>query len=95
VIRRLEEHDVPVGRIYTAADMVDDAHFLARDMVLRRTAAEGWEVPMTGVVPKFSRTPGGVASTGPRLGEHTAEVLGCLAAVSGDELQALRDSGVV
>src|SRR6185437_15436010 len=31
--------------------------------------------PMIGVVPKFSRTPGGVAATGPSLGEHTREVL--------------------
>jgi formyl-CoA transferase len=32
-------------------------------------------VPMSGVVPRFSRTPGSVRTTGPALGEHTDEVL--------------------
>lgn len=95
VIAILEDHGVPVGRIYTAADMVDDAHFLARDMVLRRSTPEGWEIPMNGIVPKFSRTPGEVVTTGPRLGEHTVEVLARLAAASEDELRSLADDGVI
>jgi crotonobetainyl-CoA:carnitine CoA-transferase CaiB-like acyl-CoA transferase len=66
---------VPAGRVYTAADMLHDPHYLARDMVLRATARAGFEVPMTGVVPRFSRTPGGVADVGAELGEHTAEVV--------------------
>ena len=48
---------------------------------------DGWEVPMSGVVPKFSRTPGSVDRTGPELGEHTADVLGELAGVDGTELE--------
>ena len=95
VIAVLEDHGVPVGRIYTAADMVDDAHFLARDMVLRRPVPEGWEVPMNGIVPKFSRTPGDVVTTGPLLGEHTVEVLARMASASEDELRSLADDGVI
>ena len=65
---------VPAGRVYTAADMVADAHYAAREMVLRRTARAGFELPMTGIVPRFSRTPGAVRDVGPGLGEHTEEV---------------------
>jgi formyl-CoA transferase len=43
-------------------------------MVLRATARAGFEVPMTGIVPRFSRTPGAVRDVGPALGEHDAEV---------------------
>lgn len=67
----LAEHGVPAGRVYTAPDMLADEHFAARDMVLRRTSRAGFEVPMTGVVPRFSRTPGSVRDVGPALGEHT------------------------
>jgi formyl-CoA transferase/succinyl-CoA--D-citramalate CoA-transferase len=95
VIAVLEGGGVPVGRIYTAADMVRDAHFLARDMVVRRQVAQGWEVPMNGVVPKFSRTPGGITHTGPALGEHTDAVLTDLTGISDAELRALRDAGVI
>jgi formyl-CoA transferase len=70
----LAEHSVPAGRVYTAADMLTDPHYLARDMVLRATARAGFEVPMTGVVPRFSRTPGAVSDVGPDLGEHTEQV---------------------
>jgi crotonobetainyl-CoA:carnitine CoA-transferase CaiB-like acyl-CoA transferase len=70
----LADHSVPAGRVYTAADMLTDPHFLARDMVLRATARAGFSLPMTGVVPRFSRTPGAVADVGAHLGEHTADV---------------------
>jgi crotonobetainyl-CoA:carnitine CoA-transferase CaiB-like acyl-CoA transferase len=74
LLTRLAEAGVPGGRVYTAPDMIDDPHYLAREMVLRATARAGFELPMTGIVPKFSRTPGSVRDVGPELGEHTAEV---------------------
>src|SRR4029077_2972398 len=70
VLVTLEEHGVPGGRIFTAADMLTDPQYLARDMVRRITSAQGWDVPMTGVVPRFSATPGTIRHAGPRLGEH-------------------------
>ncbi len=76
----LAEHGVPAGRVYTAPDMITDPHYLARDMVVRRTARAGFETPMNGIVPRFSRTPGSVRDVGPDLGEHTDEVRAELAA---------------
>ena len=70
----LADHSVPAGRVYTAADMLTDPHYLAREMVQRATARAGFDLPMTGVVPRFSRTPGTIRDVGPALGEHTAEV---------------------
>jgi crotonobetainyl-CoA:carnitine CoA-transferase CaiB-like acyl-CoA transferase len=68
----LREHGVPAGRVYTAADMLTDEHYRARDMVQRRVARTGITTPMLGVVPKFSRTPGSIGDVGPDLGEHTS-----------------------
>lgn len=68
------EHGVPAGRVYTANDMLVDDHYAARDMVLRATARAGFDLPMTGVVPRFSRTPGTVRDVGPDLGEHDIEI---------------------
>jgi len=45
-------------------------------MVLRATSRTGLETPMTGIVPRFSRTPGRVRDVGPDLGEHTDDVIG-------------------
>jgi len=64
-------HSVPTGRVYTAAEMVDDPHYLAREMVRQITSRQGIGLPTLGVVPKFSRTPGSISDVGPLLGEHT------------------------
>jgi formyl-CoA transferase len=64
-------------------------------MVVRAAARAGYEVPMPGVVPKFSRTPGGVADVGPELGEHTEQVLRELAGVDDGEWRSLVAQGTV
>ena len=95
LLERLNDGGVPAGRIFTAADMVTDPHYAAREMVLRLASQQGWTVPMTGVVPKFSATPGEVRTTGAALGAHTREVLSELAGAGSDELAALEAAGVI
>jgi formyl-CoA transferase len=67
----LRAHTVPAGRVYTAADMLRDEHYSAREMIERHVSRTGIDTPMLGVVPKFSRTPGSISDVGPELGEHT------------------------
>lgn len=74
LLERLRHAGVPAGRVYTAADMLADDHYAARGMIVRKTARAGFDLPMTGIVPRFSRTPGSIRDVGPALGEHTAEV---------------------
>jgi formyl-CoA transferase len=94
VLATLDEHGVPAGRIFTAPDMLTDPQYLARDMVRRVTTTQGWEVPMTGVVPRFTETPGAIRHPGPTLGQHTDEVLAELVGLGCDELAQLRADGV-
>ena len=71
LLELMKHHSVPAGQVYTATEMVDDPHYLAREMVQRITSRQGVELPTLGVVPKFSRTPGSIRDSGPTLGEHT------------------------
>ena len=86
---------MPAGRVYTPSDMVADPHYAARAMVVRAASRAGYEVPMPGVVPKFSRTPGDIADVGPELGEHTEPVLRELAGVGDAEWSTLVAEGTV
>jgi formyl-CoA transferase len=95
LLAQLSSHSVPAGRVYTPADVMVDPHYAARAMVVRAASRAGYEVPMPGVVPKFSRTPGGIADVGPRLGEHTEPVLRELAGVSDAEWSRLLADGTV
>ncbi|MCD0502590.1 CaiB/BaiF CoA transferase family protein [Bordetella petrii] len=67
--------DVPVGKIYSVADMFADPQFIARGMIEQHRFPDGAPVKLPAVVPRLSETPGGTRWLGPRLGEHTEEVL--------------------
>jgi formyl-CoA transferase len=93
VLKVLDEAEVPSGRIYSIADIANDLHFHARGMIERHKLGER-DLLLPGVVPKLSDTPGGTRWIGPRLGEHTDEVLGALG-YGPDEIDALRARKVV
>jgi formyl-CoA transferase len=86
--------DVPASRIYSVADMVRDAQFQARGMFEQAALPDGMPMKIPAVVPKLSATPGGTRWLGPRLGEHTDDVLGELG-YDADAIAALRQDGVI
>lgn len=90
----LQAADVPCGRVYTAADIAEDPHYRARQMIETRQLPDGQPVSLPGIVPKLSVTPGETRWVGPTLGEHTAEVLGRFG-IGKDELRALQAAGIV
>jgi crotonobetainyl-CoA:carnitine CoA-transferase CaiB-like acyl-CoA transferase len=94
VLSALEAAEVPAGRIYSVADIVSDPHYQARDMLLNAELPGGVSVKMPGIVPKLSETPGAVNWQGPRLGQHTDDILGSLGLTIAD-IQRLKTSGVV
>tara|TARA_B100001059_G_scaffold26987_1_gene21663 strand:- start:239 stop:1477 length:1239 start_codon:yes stop_codon:yes gene_type:complete len=75
VLKVLEQADVPASKIYSAADMVTDPQYLAREMFLNATLPDGKAFKIPGIVPKLSDTPGSAEWTGPALGEHTDSIL--------------------
>jgi formyl-CoA transferase/succinyl-CoA--D-citramalate CoA-transferase len=95
VIAIMTGHRVPCGRVYTAGDVLEDEHYRARHMILRLASASGQLIPMPGVVPRFSRTPGSVRTPGPRLGDDTDEVLKTVAGYDGSEIDAFRADQVI
>ncbi|WP_336487517.1 CaiB/BaiF CoA transferase family protein [Methylobacterium nigriterrae] len=90
----LDAADVPAGRIYSVADIVDDPHYAARDMILDTELPGGTHVRMPGIVPKLSETPGAVRWPGPALGAHTDAVLADLG-YDPAAIRRLRDAGAV
>ena len=75
VLDVLDKAAVPSGRIYSIADIVADMQYQARSMIEKHGLGDNKEVWLPGIVPKLSLTPGGTKWIGPKLGEHTADVL--------------------
>jgi formyl-CoA transferase len=85
---------VPAGKIYTAKDIHGDPHYRARDMILRQSTRDGYEIDVPGVVPKLSATPGTLRSSAPHLGDDTDAVLAEVG-LGAVDIAALRAKGVV
>ncbi len=94
VLEVLEKAQVPSGKVYDAADIVKDAHYLARGMIEQHQLADGKPVKLPGIVPKLSETPGETAWLGAALGAHNAEVLGALG-YSEMQQRELKQRGVI
>jgi len=90
----LQAADVPVSRIYSVADMFSDAQFSARNMIEQSALPDGTPLKVPAVVPKLSATPGATSWLGPRLGEHTEEILRRLGHDQA-AIAALRAQGVI
>jgi formyl-CoA transferase len=89
----LEKAEVPSGRIYSIADIAADLHYQARGMIERHKLGDH-DLLLPGIVPKLSATPGATRWIGPKVGEHTDEVLRALG-YDDARLQSLRASGAV
>ncbi len=94
VLKVLEQAEVPSGKIYDIADIVNDTHYQAREMIREFRLGDGKPVKFPGIVPRLSETPGETRWVGPALGEHTAEILGSLG-YSAEQQQDLKRRGVV
>ncbi len=94
--RALNEAGVICGPIYTIADIFEDEHFRARDMLLEHDDPEFGKYLGPGLVPKFSETPSELRWSAPwQEGSHNADVYCGLLGLSRDDLAALREQGVI
>ena len=91
----LERNGVPCGLIYTAADMLEDPHFKAREAIVELPHKDFGSIRMQNVAPRLSRTPGAVRHAGPDLGEHTDHVLRDILSATEDRIEELRAAGIV
>ncbi len=93
--RQLEEAGVPASRIFTVADIFEDPHYQARDMLVDVEDDDLGPVTLTGIVPKLSETPGHIRWTGRETGADTTSVLIEELGLDQAEIDDLADQGIV
>lgn len=89
-----EEAGVTAAPVYDIAQFLEDPHVQERGIVVEAPDAEMGTVPMHDVVPRLSRTPGGLRRPAPAIGEHNDEIYGRIG-YSPERLAALRAQGTI
>jgi crotonobetainyl-CoA:carnitine CoA-transferase CaiB-like acyl-CoA transferase len=95
VQQQLVAAEVPVARVNTIADIFEDQHYRAREMLLRIPHPILGSVTMAGVVPKLSATPGSIDKAGPAIGADTRDVLKTELGIDDAQVDRLAAKGVV
>ncbi len=91
----MNEHGIPNGPIYRAPEMLEDAHFKAREAIVEVAHPVFGSLKMQNVMPKLSATPGKIKWVGPTHGEHTDEVLGGLLGYDSETMSQWRENGII
>ncbi len=89
------EGEAAIAPIYSIADIVEDPQYLARETIVRVPHPKLGSVLMQNVIPRLSDTPGKIRHPGPEIGEHNDEVYCGELGLSQEELDELRQEGVI
>ena len=95
VERELGAHDVTFTRIYTMADIFNDPHYHAREMLASIPDEDLGSVTVAAPVPRLSRTPGSISKSGGRVGRDTREVLRDVLGLAAEEIERLERNNVI
>jgi crotonobetainyl-CoA:carnitine CoA-transferase CaiB-like acyl-CoA transferase len=90
----LTKAEVPFGPVNTIADIARDLHAQARQMIVEAPDEGGGTLPMEGIFPRMTDTPGKVRHAGKSMGADNDEVFARLG-LSKAEIAALMKDGVV
>lgn len=92
---KFQEQGAAASPVMSGADLIDNPHIKAREMVITVEDEDLGSIRMQGVVPKLSRTPGHVDHAGQRLGQSNELIYGELLGMSKARMQELRSNGVI
>jgi CoA:oxalate CoA-transferase len=86
---------VPVAPVYNMDDIIEDSHLREREMFTKVNHVIAGELEVIDFPVKFSETPVKVEMAAPALGQHTQEVLKSLLSYDKNEIDNLKEKGVI
>jgi crotonobetainyl-CoA:carnitine CoA-transferase CaiB-like acyl-CoA transferase len=90
----LRRAGVPVVPVHRFGDLFDEPQAVANDLLIELRHSQWGRVTQSGILAKFSATPGVVDRAAPMLGEHNDEILATIG-YSPDRIQDLYSRRVV
>ena len=91
----LQAAEVPAGPVLRGPDLLRDRHYAERGTFITVDHPQVGPKQYPGLPWKMSRTPGEVRWPSPTLGQHNRDVFGGLLGLTGREIDALEEGGVI
>ena len=94
ILKRLDEEDVPSAPLLRRADLIEDEQCKANALFIIDEYGELGEVRQPRPAAQFAKTPSGIRSAAPFLGEHNDEILASLGYSEQDRAE-LKEKGIL
>jgi CoA:oxalate CoA-transferase len=95
IMERAQAARVLATAVNTPEDVLNDAHFRARQFFVEVKHADAGCVTQPGPPFRMAETPWCIRRCAPRLGQHNDEIYGGMLGLSKEELVVLREQGVI
>ena len=91
----LKQESIPTSKVNSILDFLNDSHVKARNLIVEWEDENIGKVKGIDVVPKFVSNPGKIWRGFPALGEDTEAILNKILGYSKDEINRLKERGVI
>jgi crotonobetainyl-CoA:carnitine CoA-transferase CaiB-like acyl-CoA transferase len=95
IIAMCTEGEVPCGPVFSIDEIFEDPQYAARENIKEVADPRIGTLKVPNVVPRLTKTPGGIDHLGPSLGQDSENVLEGLLGLSSSDIEKLRDQGVI
>lgn len=95
VLEELIKGDVPCAPINDVEQVLANPQVQYRDDIVWMKCHTGQDIPLPGITVKLSETPGSIRLAPPKLGDYNKEFYGEILGMSEDEIDRLRQEGVI
>jgi crotonobetainyl-CoA:carnitine CoA-transferase CaiB-like acyl-CoA transferase len=95
VLAAMRDLSIPCAKVMNSKDIAENPHYKARGLHIEWQDEQAGKVRGTGIVPKFSGTPGRIWRGSPMMGQDNQLVFRELLGLSAEEIANLESEGIV
>lgn len=94
-LEEFQQARIPAEKVDNIAEVIENPQIKARELIVYQEHPGLGPIPLPGVLPKMSLTPGGLDKPAPRPGEHNLAVYHDWLGLSRQKLAALEKQGII